>query len=47
LLASTLYALGDDAAALPVLERAHSLNPDDAQLTLRIEQLRAALQRKR
>ena len=47
LLASTLHALGDDAAALPVLECAHVLNPDDAQVTLRIGQLRAALQGKR
>jgi hypothetical protein len=43
LLASTLHALGDDAAALPVLERAHNLNPDDAQVTSRLEQLRAAI----
>jgi tetratricopeptide (TPR) repeat protein len=47
LLASTLHALGDDAGALPVLERAHELNPGDAQVTLRMEQLRAASQGKR
>jgi tetratricopeptide (TPR) repeat protein len=46
LLASTLHALGDDAAALPVLERAHKLNPDDVQVTSRLEQLRLALRGK-
>jgi hypothetical protein len=33
--------LGDDDAALPVLEKAHSLNPSDAQTTQVLEQLRA------
>jgi Flp pilus assembly protein TadD len=47
LLASTLHALGDDAAALPVLVQAHNLNPGDAQVTSRLEQLRAALKGRR
>jgi len=47
ILASTLHALGDDAAALPVLERGHALNPADEELTAELEQLRAALKGKR
>ena len=41
LLGATLYMLGDDDAALPVLEQAHRLNPGDAQTTQVLEQLRA------
>ena len=41
LLGATLYMLGDDAAALPVLERAHELNPSDTQTGAVLEQLRA------
>jgi Flp pilus assembly protein TadD len=40
LLGATLYVLGDDKAALPVLERAHQLRPDDAQLKVALDQLR-------
>jgi cytochrome c-type biogenesis protein CcmH/NrfG len=47
MLASTLHALGDDAAALPVLERAHHLNPDDPRVASGLEQLRATLKGKR
>ena len=43
LLAKTLYIQGDYKAALPVLERAHNLNPDDAQLAAVLERLRASL----
>jgi len=38
--------LGDDAAALPVLEHAHRLNPGDAQTAAVLDKLRAELQRK-
>lgn len=41
LLGATLYMLGDDAAALPILERAHRLNPSDAQTSAILDQLRA------
>src|SRR5262249_47581984 len=40
LLGATLYMLGDDAAALPVLERAHRLNPADAQTAAVLAKLR-------
>ena len=40
LLGATLYMLGDDDAALPVLERAHRLNPADAQTAAVLEKLR-------
>lgn len=46
LLGATLYMLGDDDAALPVLEHAHRLNPSDAQTNQVLEQLRAKLQKK-
>lgn len=46
LLGATLYMLGDDAAALPVLERAHRLNPGDAQTTAVLEKLRAEREKK-
>ncbi|HTT61654.1 MAG TPA: hypothetical protein VMG35_07430, partial [Bryobacteraceae bacterium] len=42
LLGATLYMLGDDKAALPVLDRAHQLRPDDAQLKQALDQLRRA-----
>jgi len=42
LLGATLYMLGDDDAALPVLERAHRLNPADAQTAAVLEKLRAS-----
>jgi hypothetical protein len=38
--------LGEDDAALPVLEQAHRLNPSDAQTTQVLEQLRARQQKK-
>jgi tetratricopeptide (TPR) repeat protein len=41
LLGATLYMLGDDDAALPVLERAHRLNPTDTQTEAILEKLRA------
>ena len=40
MLGATLYMLGDDAAALPVLEHAHRLNPADAQTEAVLEKLR-------
>lgn len=46
LLGATLYMLGDDEAALPVLERAHRLNPGDAQTTAVLEKLRAERDKK-
>jgi tetratricopeptide (TPR) repeat protein len=46
LLGATLYMLGDDDAALPVLERAHRLNPADAQTAAVLEKLRAARRKK-
>ena len=46
MLASTLHMLGDDAAALPILEKAHELNPDDAQVKSGLAQLRAKLRGK-
>ena len=46
LLGATLYMLGDDDAALPVLEHAHRLNPSDAQTTQVLEQLRGKQQKK-
>ncbi|HKW19616.1 MAG TPA: tetratricopeptide repeat protein [Terriglobales bacterium] len=41
LLGATLYTLGDDDAALPVLEHAHRLNPADTQTTNVLEKLSA------
>jgi hypothetical protein len=38
--------LGEDDAALPVLERAHRLNPADTQTTAVLEKLRAAKKKK-
>lgn len=46
LLGATLYMMGDDAAALPVLEHAHRLNPGDTQTTEVLEKLRAGHQKK-
>lgn len=46
LLGAALYMLGDDAAALPVLERAHRLNPADTQTAQVLEKLRAGQQKK-
>lgn len=46
LLGATLYMLGEDDAALPVLEHAHHLNPSDAQTTDVLEKLRAGRQKK-
>jgi tetratricopeptide (TPR) repeat protein len=46
ILGATLYMLGDDAAALPVLEHAHRLNPGDAQTEEVLEKLRAELNKK-
>ena len=46
MLGATLYMLGDDAAALPVLEHAHRLNPGDAQTEAVLEKLRAELEKK-
>jgi hypothetical protein len=46
LLGATLYMLGEDAAALPVLEHAHRLNPADAQTADVLEKLRAGRQQK-
>jgi len=39
-LGATLYMLGEDQAALPVLEHAHQLNPGDAQTNAVLEKLR-------
>lgn len=41
MLGATLYMLGDDAAALPVLEHAHQLNPGDEQTAAILDKLRA------
>jgi tetratricopeptide (TPR) repeat protein len=41
LLAATYHALGDDKAALPVMEQAHELNPEDAKLAAALERMRA------
>jgi len=38
--------LGDDAAALPILEHAHQLNPSDAQTSAVLDKLRAEQQNK-
>jgi Flp pilus assembly protein TadD len=46
LLGATLYMLGEDDAALPVLERAHRLNPADTQTAAILEKLRAGGQKK-
>jgi Flp pilus assembly protein TadD len=46
LLGATLYMLGDDEAALPVLEHAHQLNPADSQTTDVLEKLRAGRPKK-
>jgi len=46
LLGATLYMLGEDAAALPVLEHAHRLNPADAQTEDVLEKIRAGRQKK-
>ena len=46
LLGATLYMLGEDDQALPVLERAHRLNPADDQTTAVLEKLRAGRQKK-
>ena len=43
LLARTLYSMGAYQAALPVLEQAHELNPNDPDVTGVLERLRAAL----
>jgi hypothetical protein len=45
MLGATLYLLGDDAAALPALERAHELNPADEQTTAVLDQLKAEQQK--
>jgi Flp pilus assembly protein TadD len=45
-LGATLYMLGDDEAALPILEHAHELNPADAQTNAVLEKLRAGRTRK-
>jgi Flp pilus assembly protein TadD len=47
LLGATLYMLGDDDAALPILENAHRLNPADADTTAVLEKLRAGKGEKR
>jgi len=46
LLGATLYMLGEDDAALPVLERAHRLNPADTQTAAVLEKLRTRRQHK-
>ena len=46
LLGATLYMLGDDDAALPVLEHAHRLNPADTQTTNVLEKLSAGRQKR-
>jgi tetratricopeptide (TPR) repeat protein len=46
LLANTLHVLGDDAAALPFLERAHNLRPADAAVAGALEKLRAVVKTK-
>lgn len=46
LLGATLYMLGDDDAALPVLEHAHQLNPADTQTSEVLDKLRAERARK-
>ncbi len=46
LLGATLYMLGDDDAALPVLEHAHRLNPADTQTSEVLDKLRAERARK-
>jgi Flp pilus assembly protein TadD len=47
LLAATLYVLGDDAAALPVLEKLHTMQPGDQQVAAALERVRAAVKAKR
>jgi hypothetical protein len=42
LLSAAFHALGNDTAALPLLERAHTLNPTDASVTSALERMRAA-----
>ena len=42
-LGATLYMLGDDGAALPMLEHAHQLNPADAQTNAVLDKLRKEL----
>ena len=46
LLGATLYILGDDDAALPVLEHAHRLNPADTQTMNVLEKLSAGRQKR-
>jgi Flp pilus assembly protein TadD len=46
LLGATLYMLGDDDGALPVLEHAYRLNPADTQTAAVLEKLRAGRQKK-
>jgi Flp pilus assembly protein TadD len=46
MLGATLYMLGDDAAALPVLEHAHQLNPGDEQTTAILDKLKAEQEKK-
>jgi Flp pilus assembly protein TadD len=41
MLGATLYMLGDDQAALPVLQHAHQLNPADEQTAAILDKLRA------
>ena len=41
LLAKTYHLLGNDSAALPLLERAHSLNPSDHAVGAVLERMRA------
>ncbi len=46
LLGATLYMLGDNDAALPVLEHANRLNPSDTQTAAVLEKLRAEKQKR-
>jgi hypothetical protein len=46
ILGATLYMLGDDAVAFPVLEHSHRLNPGDAQTEAVLENLRAEREKK-
>ena len=46
LLGATLYMLGDDDAALPVLEHAHRLNPADTETMNILEKLSAGRQKR-
>jgi len=46
LLGATLYLLGDDNRALPVLEHAYRLNPADTETAAVLEKLRAGRRKK-